>query len=507
MLTRSLLSETLVLLFGVSGLFAQNNVTDSREIRKGMEFVYNLDFARSDSIFELLIKQNPTHPQGYYFKASSCFYQIISGYLTDTGEKTFMEWNDKTIAIAEEYERQDPQTGQFYRGTAYGNIARYHAMNGDFIKAFYYAKKSKSLHEVIIDKHQENYDAYLTVGVYNYYAAAMPRWIDAVAGLFGLGGNRALGIQQLETAYEKGDLAKIEAKFFLANVYYEEGDYERSVQFYRELSSMFDTNPFLLNQLGLLHYSMENFTLAETAFRMAIEKVNAHTLSSKMFAGYFLGRICKLKNDYPAALLYLNDAADLGNKRKLFKSIDAWIVGAAYYQAGEVMELSGDRTGAVRYYELAKNHDHTGKSVSQAAKNRLQYGLSEFEIGVMRARHTVIYGQPDEGRKLLAELKPKTIEGNEKFLSQIHFYLGRAELADSNFQNAKDHFLEALRLQSDDGDQKWREPQARFYLGLCYVRLGQKEKAKEELEQVLKNDQYLEAARFKFLTCKLLKGL
>lgn len=501
------LSKILFWLIAGTALWAQENGSDSREIRRGMEYVYKLDFTTSDSIFELLIKQNPEHPQGYYFKASSCFYQIISGYLTDTGEKTFMEWNDKTIAIAEEYERQDPQTGQFYRGTAYGNIARYHAMNGDFIKAFYYAKKSKSLHEEILENHPENYDAKLTVGVYNYYAAAMPRWMDAVAGLFGLGGNRTLGIQQLETAYDKGDLAKIEAKFFLANVYYEEGDYERSVQFYRDLSSVFDTNPFLYNQLGLLYYSMEDFTHAETAFRMAIEKVNAHTLSSKMFAGYFLGRICKLKNDYPAALLYLNDAADLGNKQKLFKSIDAWIVGAAYYQSGEIMELSGNRAGAVRYYELAKSHEHTGKSVTQAAKNRLQYGLSEFEIGVMRARHKVIYGQPVEGRKLLAELKPKAVNGNAKFISQIHFYLGRAELADSNFQNAKDHFLEALRLQSDDGDQKWREPQARFYLGMCYARLGQKEMAKEELEQVLKNDQYLEAARFKFLTRKLLKGL
>ncbi len=503
----SRLSKILFWLITGTALWAQENGSDAREIRKGMEFVYNLDFTRSDSIFDLLIKKNPAHPQGYYFKASSCFYQIISGFLTDTGEETFMNWNDKTIAVAEEYEQQDPQIGQFYLGTAYGNIARYHAMNGDFIKAFYYAKKSKSLHEKIIEKHPDNFDAYLTVGVYNYYAAAMPRWIDAVAGLFGLGGNRALGIQQLESAYEKGDLARIEAKFFLANVYYEEGDYERSVQFYRELASVFDTNPFLHNQLGLLYFSMEKFDQAESSFRRAIERVNAYTLSSKMFAGYFLGRISKLKNDYPSALLHLNDAAEVGNQRKLFKSIDAWIVGAAYYQAGEVMELSGNRAVAVRYYELAKKHEHTGKSAAEAARNRIQYGLSEFEIAVIRARHMVIYRETDEGRNRLAELKPKTANGNEKFLSQIYFYLGRSELADSNFQNARDHFLEALRHQTDDGDQKWREPQARFYLGMCYARLGQKEMAKGELEHVLKNDQYLEAARFKFLARKLLKGL
>lgn len=507
MSARSSLLKILVLLLAVTGLSAQDNSSDSREIRKGMEFVYNLDFTRSDSVFELLIRKNPAHPQGYYFKASSCFYQIISGYLTNRSEEILLEYNDKAIAVAEEYEKQDPQAGQFYRGTAYGNIARYHAMNGDFIKAFYYAKKSKNLHEEIMEKNPGNYDAYLTVGVYNYYAAAIPRWMDAVAGLFGLGGNRALGIRQLETAYEKGDLARIEAKFFLANVYYEEGDYERSVQFYRELSSVFDRNPFLHNQLGLLYYSMENFDQAEFSFSRSIRTVNEKTLSSKIFADYFLGRICKLRNDYPSALLYLNDAADVGNKRKLFKSIDAWIVGAAYYQAGEVMELSGNRTDAIRYYELAKSHEHTGKSVTQAAKNRLQYGLSEFEIGVIRARHMIIYGQVDAGRQYMEELRPKAYNGNEKFLSQINFYLGRSELAVSNFQDAKSRFLESLRTQTDDGDQKWREPQARFYLGMCYVRLGQKDMARTELIKVLEFDQYLEAARFKFLARELLKEL
>ena len=265
---------------------SQNPDSSSALILQGMENVYNLDFAQADALFESVIRRNPKHPQGYYFKASSHFYQIISGYDSSASEEQFMELNDKAIAVAEEYERTNQIDGQFYRGTSYGNVARYHAMVGNFFKAFYYAKKSKSLHEDIIRRNPENFDAYLTVGVYNYYAAAMPRWIDAVAGLFGLGGDRALGISQLETACEKGKLAQLEAKFFLANVYYEEGNYEKSLRFHQELSLRFDRNPFLYNQLGLIYYSMEDFGKAELSFNKAREVVSASFMSSKMFADY-----------------------------------------------------------------------------------------------------------------------------------------------------------------------------------------------------------------------------
>ncbi|KAB2879184.1 tetratricopeptide repeat protein [bacterium] len=498
-----------VLLMLNSRVIAQSQNQDSAAslLLQGMEKVYNLDFAHADALFDSVIQMNPKHPQGYYFKSSSHFYQIISGYDSTASEEQFMELNDHAIAVAEEYERTDQVDGQFYRGTSYGNIARYHAMVGNFFKAFYYAKKSKSLHEDIIRRNPDIFDAYLTTGVYNYYAAAMPRWIDAVAGLFGLGGDRAQGIRQLETAFEKGKLAKLEAKFFLANVYYEEGNYEKSLRFHQELSLRFNRNPFLYNQLGLIYYSMEDFGKAELSFYKAREAVNASFMSSKMFADYFLGRINKLKNDYKTALPYLTEASEIGKNRKLFKSIDAWIVGAAYYQSGEVMELSGNRASAMGLYDLAKNHEYSGKSTAQASKNRLQYGLSEFEIEVIRARHLILFGKTEEGRGMMLKLKPEARNGNVKFLSQINFYLGRAEMAHSNYPSAKDYFLEALRTQTDDGDQKWREPQARYYLAFCYAHLGKNELAKNELNKVVDNDQYLEAPRFKFLSRELLKKL
>jgi tetratricopeptide (TPR) repeat protein len=454
-----------------------------------------------------VIVQYPEHPQGYYFKASSFFYQIISGY-ADAGYKDRLdELNERTIAVAEQFEESDPAIGQFYQGTAYGNKARYHAMNGDLIQAFYYARKSKNLHEDVLAARPDIYDAYLTVGVYNYYSAAIPRWMDAVAGLFGLGGNRELGIQQIETAYKKGNLAGVEAKFFLANVYYEEGDYERSFKFYKELSSDFKNNTFLINQLGFLHYSMEQFRDAEIIFKETLSKIDTHYLSSKMFAQYFLGRIHKLKNDYPSALRYLSDAAETGKTIRLFKSIDAWIVGAAYYQAGEVMELTGDRSAAVRMYERARNHELSGKGTVQASKNRLQHGLSPFEIDVIRARHLILYGETAEGLRRMEQLKPLAMNGNEKFLSQIDYYIGRASCVNSDFVKAKIHFQEALKNPSDDGDQKWREPQARYFLGECYARLNQPKEARDELTKVLDYDQYLEAPRYKFLARKLLNEL
>lgn len=472
-------------------------------ITRGLEEIYHLKFDRADACFDSLIIAAPGHPAGYYFKATSCFYQIISCSNPLITEKVFMDWNDRTIAVAEV--QADPMINDFYRGTAYGNIARYHVVNGDFLRAFYYARKSKSLHEDILKRDPENYDAYLTVGVYNYYASALPQWMGLVAGLLGLGGDRDKGIEQLETAFHKGRIAGIEASFVLANVYYEEGNYEKSLDYYDRLIRRFPDNYFLHNQKGVLLFSMEHFSEAKSVFLNAYDMAPARMPASRLFSAYYLGRIYKLENNYPKAIDFFEEAVALSEKQKLFKSINAWLPGSAEYQCGECYELAGDRPTAESHYRAAREHPLSTKSIVQAATNRKAFKLSVFETEVMRARHLVLFGRTDEGYQLLERLQPKATGDYERFLAQINYYMGRVLFKREAFDSALEAFKKALEEISSDED--WRRPSATFYSGLCYLKLGEKEPARRAFKEVLKSDGYTDSARLHFRSKSYLSGL
>jgi tetratricopeptide (TPR) repeat protein len=481
--------------------FAQTRDDAQALIRQGLADIYDLNFKAAQVKLDSLIRLDPLHPRGFFYMSEYYLFQIVSGYRADSLDEKFLFWNDKTLAATDEKTNE----ALFYRGSAYGNLARYQAIRGEFVKAFLNAKKAKRLHETVLENDKNYSDAYVSIGAYNYYAAALPKWIEILAGLFGLGGDRQTGIQQLEMACSGGGVGAIEAKFFLANAYYEEGRYETSLAYYDELAAQFPHNPYLLNQMAVVQFGMERFSDAEKILKSALALANEQTLPAKMSALFFLGRIAKLKTDYTAAVDYFQQTVAISEKRQTMKGPDPWMTSASYFQIGECMDLLGRAKEAAEFYEKVKNNPRSYRTLVQSAKTRLRSPLSEFEIQVMRGRHLALIGEREQAHTLLTQLKMRARDGNAKFLSQINFYLGRIALDSNHVEEARIDFTEALATQSNDADQKWREPQNHFYLGLCYARLDQKERAAVQLKRCLEFDDYPEYPRIKFRANALLK--
>lgn len=485
--------------------------TPDELIRRGQERIYTLDFKTADAVFDSLIAMDPSHPRGYFFKGSSYFYQILSGHNTRMTGEEFEKWNDKTVEVAEQYATSAHQEteGDFYRGAAYGNSARYHAVHGEFVKAFYYAKRSKSLHEDVIEADPLYYDAYLSIGMYNYYAAAAPRWMDAIGALFGLSGDRATGIEQLEKTYRHGKIFNLEAQFFLANVYLEEGDYETSLKIFSQLVDRFRSNPYLLNQAGMVSFYLENYSVADQIFQQSIVQTTHATRSAEMFASYFLGRMARLRGDYAKAITYFNKAVAIADQCVLFKMVDGWVAGSSLYYLAETYELSGDRAKAVNWYEKARDDARSGKGIVQGAKNRLKYPIAEFEKEFIKIRQKSLI-QPDLSQIATLEAMLTTASKNSemtKYVSQIHYYIGRVQFAFENYSEAERHFTVSLDTQTDDGEQKWHTAFNRYYRGAARIKLGKKNEAKSDLSLLTEDVSYVDGNRIRFRAQQLLKGL
>lgn len=477
-----------------------------RLITSGVELMYDLDFPSADNRFDSLITLYPNHPQGYFFKGGSYFYQIISGHTSDMPEEKFIEWNEKALDVADEFEDATRKVDEadFYRGAIYGNLGRFYAVNSEWVKAFYYTRKSKNLHRDLIERDSTWYDAYLSVGVYEYYAAQLPKIIDMLAGMLGLSGRREEGIAMLTRAYRFGRLGKLEAQFMLANVYIDEGRYEDAQGLYRDMAGRFVHNPYLRNQLALSSFLLDRYTEARDTFDDVYRSAKQYP-RAQMFAAYHLGRVHKLNKRFAEAEKLFLDAVEKGSRQPLFRHIDGWVPASAWYHAGETAELDGRREAALAHFARSRDVVGSTKGIAQAAKNRIQYAWSPLERGILLARYDVLTGSPAGEDSLKALLPIAQDRTNRKFVAQIRYYLAYAAYLRSDFDAAAMNFSEALRVP--ENDLPWIVPHAQYYLAVCHARLSRNDEAVKVARSCMKTEGYPEEMRIRFLCTKLLKEL
>ena len=94
-------------------------------------------------------------------------------------------------------------------------------------KAFWKGKKGYKMLKKIVEKDQEYHDAYLGLGIYNYFSAIMPKFVKALSFLLGGStGDKDEGIRQLELVRDNSSLLSVEARKILLRTYRGEEDWD-----------------------------------------------------------------------------------------------------------------------------------------------------------------------------------------------------------------------------------------------------------------------------------------
>ncbi len=113
-------------------------------------------------------------------------------------------------------------------------------------------------------------DAYLGLGIYNYFVDTLSSIVKFLSMFIGLpSGSRVEGLKQLELCAQKGELASPEAKFYLAKDYSRnsEKQYEKSIQLFTELQRQFPHNPLWPMLIGSLHFRIGDPRKGEEIYR------------------------------------------------------------------------------------------------------------------------------------------------------------------------------------------------------------------------------------------------
>lgn len=259
--------------------------------RHGMFLLLNGDADGAIRIFQGMRLDHPDSPLGYLFEADATWWKIYltTGNLVDPDvfdvvskatspyDGTFERLVHEAIrrADARVHAQQDLARSLLDEGTAYGLLARFYGLRDNDLPTARAGKRMRALLLRALQLDPKLIDAYLGVGIYNYFVDTLPEIVKLLKFFIGLpGGSRTEGLRQLELAATQGDLVRGEAEFYLAKDFSRgnERQYARSLELFQQLASQYPANPLWTLVEGSLQIRLGHRQPGRELYRQAVAK-------------------------------------------------------------------------------------------------------------------------------------------------------------------------------------------------------------------------------------------
>ncbi|MFA7227432.1 MAG: hypothetical protein WC061_00235 [Melioribacteraceae bacterium] len=236
----------------ISGKPAEPGPVDQRII----QYTFNEQYDLAKKLCQDQININQTSPKYYYYLINTKifeYYQKVAELdpsKRDEGRKTL---NKEIINYCENIiDKIDDSNfsveNKFYYGTIYAYLARIYGVDASWWSAFKSGKKAKNYMQEVLKADPKFYDAYLVLGMLEYYADRMSGVTGFIAGVLGLSGSRETGLNYLKLAYDNGKLTFGQTSLTMIEVYSSlEGNEYAALPFFEKFLDRFPKNKRTLN--------------------------------------------------------------------------------------------------------------------------------------------------------------------------------------------------------------------------------------------------------------------
>lgn len=224
-----------------------NDPSTVKLIQKGLDHIYNTEYAEANSVLHQVEKKYPNHPVSYILDSFVMYWQYLP--IKDNAAKSkeyISKLNQCLDAITKRYGKNstDPEA-VFYTIVARGYIAMMYNYNGELMSAAGEAKKAYNALITGLKLTEKNPEFYFTSGMYNYYVELYPEDHAIVKPLmiFFKNGDRSLGLKQVDIATRQGVITRAEACFYLSHIYLEhETNFAKALTYTQKLVNWYPQN-------------------------------------------------------------------------------------------------------------------------------------------------------------------------------------------------------------------------------------------------------------------------
>ncbi len=344
--------------------------TFNPQIQDGIDLVYDLRLDEAEEFFqEEIIAVHPDQPIGYFFLAMVSWWRILIDMDDTTHDAEFHRRIEACIRVCDRRLDADPDNFDaiLFNGGAIGFRGRLRGGRGQYLRAAADGLRSLPLLEKSRALEPENSDILFGQGIYNYFAEVIPREIRVVRPIMMLlpAGNRELGLEQLREVARRGQYARAEADYFLAQIHtlYEEDllaartHLQRLHRRYAE-NSLFHLR--LARTTAELGYWQHAVRLYREWVDRSLEQRTGYHVHGRLEALYYLGRYALYENRLEEAAASFAMVDSLGQATQ--RPRDLQYAALANLMLGMTRDLQGQREQALKHYDTVRRLPRLGNS-------------------------------------------------------------------------------------------------------------------------------------------------
>ena len=342
-------------------------------VRQGYALLYNLDYDGALAKFDAVIKAHPQEPIAYaYALQAMIFRELYHQDLLDTtyyAHDSFLTTQrrvdipeasrqriealvNQVAALAEGRLKDNPQdkNALFARGYARGLHAAYITLaDHSFFAAARQGLAARNDSEAVLKIDPDYADADMAIGIQQFAVASLPRMMRMMVGIAGVGGNKEKGLSLLRISAEKGVITSVESRTTLSLFLRHDRRYPEALAVQHGLAAEFPHD-------YLFRLEEANLTKDEGHGPAAIAIYRA-VLADARRPGYFVDPRLQMawfgladtergQNDVEDAAKHYLEAADQPDPSD-------WLRKRAELNAGEMLDLLHDHSGAMVQYQKA----------------------------------------------------------------------------------------------------------------------------------------------------------
>jgi len=279
-------------------VYAQPRGLDSRIdslIIIGLAQVHGEKYDDAFETVDKIIKIDPEGPVGY-FGLASLYLLMMRNFRSRIFESTLDSLLDLAIEKGQSKDYEDNPMRLFFLGASHGYRGLHRARKHDYIGAFLDGWRGLKNFDKARKLDPNLYDVHLGYGIYHYWRSALSPILRLITFTKD---RRQQGIKEVNLSIKKGRYVSVLGRYILTEIYYNEKQFEESLELCEQLSIDFPTNPaWLYIRIRSLE-QLNRWDEAETLWRMLLNHIkdSKYTSTALLVECHYGLALCRYKQD------------------------------------------------------------------------------------------------------------------------------------------------------------------------------------------------------------------